>query len=45
MTRVLWPLSFEDTIVEVREDAEANVPTAVTTPKEPGAVKRSGHEF
>ena len=37
--------SFEDTIDVAREDAEANVPTAVTTPKEPGAFERSGHEL
>ena len=29
----------------MREDAEANVPTVLTTPKESGAVKRSGHEL
>ena len=28
-----------------REDAEANEPTAVTTPKESGAAGRSGHEL
>ena len=28
-----------------REDAEANVLTAVTTPKEPGAVERSRHDM
>ena len=37
--------SVEDAIDVAREDAEANVPTAVTTPKEPGAVERSRHEF
>ena len=37
--------SVEDTIYVAREDAEANVPTAVTTPKEPGAVERSRHEL
>ena len=36
--------SVEDTIYVAREDAEANVPTAVTSPKEPGAVERSRHE-
>ena len=37
--------SFEDTTDFAREDAGANVPTAVTTPKEPGAVERSRHEL
>ena len=37
--------SVEDTIDVAREDAEANVPTAVTTPKEPGALERSRHEL
>ena len=37
--------SVEDTIDVAREDAEANVPTAVTSPKEPGAVERSRHEL
>ena len=37
--------SVEDTIDVAREDAEANVLTAVTTPKEPGAVERSRHEM
>ena len=37
--------SVEDTIDVSREDAEANVPTAVATPKEPGAVERSRHEL
>ena len=37
--------SVEDTVDVAREDAEANVPTAVTTPKEPGAVDRSRHEL
>ena len=37
--------SVEETIDVAREDAEANVPTAVTTPKEPGAVERSRHEL
>ena len=37
--------SVEDTIDVAREDAEANVPTAVTTPKEPGAVERSRREL
>ena len=37
--------SVEDTIDVAREDAEANVPTAVATPKEPGAVERSRHEL
>ena len=37
--------SVEDTIEVAREDAEANVPTAVTTPREPGAVERSWHEL
>ena len=33
--------SVEDTIDVVREDAEANVPAVLTTPKESGAVERS----
>ena len=37
--------SVEDTIDVAREDAEANVPTAVTTPREPGAVEQSRHEL
>ena len=37
--------SVEDTIDVAREDAEANVPTSVTTPKEPEAVERSRHEL
>ena len=37
--------SVEDTIDVARENAEANVPTAETTPKEPGAVERSRHEL
>ena len=37
--------SVEDTIDVARDDAEANVPTAVATPKEPGAVERSRHEL
>ena len=37
--------SVEVVIDVAREDAEANVPTAVTTPKEPGAVERSRHEL
>ena len=37
--------SVEDTIDVGREDAEANVPTAVTTPKEPGAGERRRHEL
>ena len=37
--------SVEDTIDVAREDAEANVPTAVATLKEPGAVERSRHEL
>ena len=37
--------SVEDTIDVAREDAEANVPTAVTTLKEIGAVERSRHEL
>ena len=34
------PPSLEDTFDVAREDAEANVPTVVTNPKEPGAVER-----
>ena len=37
--------SVEDTIDVGREDEETNVPTAVSTPKEPGAVERSRHEL
>ena len=37
--------SVEDTIDVAGEDAEANVSTAVTTPKEPEAVERSRHEL
>ena len=37
--------SVEDTIDVAREDAEANVPTAVTTLREPGAVEQSRHEL
>ena len=37
--------SVEDTIDIAREDTEANVPMAVATPKEPGAVERSRHEL
>ena len=37
--------SVEDTIDVVRGDAEANVLTVLTTPKESGAVERSGHEL
>ena len=37
--------SVEDTIDVAREDAEANVPTAVATPKEVGAVEQSRHEL
>ena len=37
--------SVEGTIDVAREDAEADVPTAVTTPKEPGADERSRHEL
>ena len=37
--------SVEDTIDVATEDAEANVPTTVSTPKEPGAVERSRHEL
>ena len=37
--------SVEDTIDVAREDAEANVLTAVTTPKEPRDVERSRHEL
>ena len=38
--------SVEDTIDVAREDAEANVLTAVATPKELGAVERSSmHEL
>ena len=37
--------SVEDTIDVAREDAEANVLTVLTTPKECGAVERSGHEL
>ena len=37
--------TVEDTIDVAREDAEANVLTAVTTLKEPGAVERSRREL
>ena len=37
--------SVEDTVDVAREDTEANVPTAVATPKEPGAVERSRNEL
>ena len=37
--------SVEDTIDVATEDAEANVTTAVTTPKEPGAVQRSRQQL
>ena len=37
--------SVQDTIDVAREDSEANVPTAVATPKEHGAVERSRHEL
>ena len=37
--------SVEDTIDVAREDAEANVLAAVTTPKEPGAVEQLRHEL
>ena len=37
--------SVEGTIDVAREDADANVPTAVAAPKEPGAVERSPHEL
>ena len=37
--------SVEDAIDVAREDVEANVPTEVTAPKEPGAVERSRHEL
>ena len=37
--------SVEDTLDVAREDGEANVLTAVTTPKELGAVERSKHEL
>ena len=37
--------SVEDTIDIAREDAEARVPAAVTTPKEAGAVERSRPEL
>ena len=37
--------SVQDTIDVAREDAEANVPTAAITPREPGAVERSWHEL
>ena len=37
--------SVEDTIDVAREDAEPNVSTAVTTPKELGDVERSRHEL
>ena len=39
------PPSVEDTIDVAREDAEANVPTAVSTPKECGTVERAKHEL
>ena len=37
--------SVEDTFEVAREDAEANLLTAVTTPEEPGTVVRSRHEL
>ena len=37
--------TVEDTIDVAREDAEANVPLAVPSPKEPGAAERVRHEF
>ena len=37
--------TVKDTIDVAREDAEADVLTAVTTPKEPGAFERSRHEL
>ena len=37
--------TVEDTIDVAREDAEANVPLAVPSPKEPGAVERARHEL
>ena len=39
------PSVEEDTVDVAREDAEANVPTAVTTPKRPGDFERSRHEL
>ena len=37
--------TVEDTIDVAREDAEANVPSAVPFPKEPGAAERARHEL
>ena len=37
--------TVEDTIDVAREDAEANVPLAVPSPKEPGAAERARHEL
>ena len=37
--------TVEDTIDVGREDAEANVPLAVPSPKEPGAADRARHEL
>ena len=37
--------TVEDTIDVAREDAEANVPLAVPTPKEPRAAERARHEL
>ena len=36
--------SVEDTIDTTREDAEAQIPVAVSTPKEPGAIERTRHD-
>ena len=37
--------TVDDTIDVGREDAEANVPLAVPSPKEPGAAERARHEL